>query len=538
MLISKEFEFIVKKDTKNSLKIKYNIPLNSKEFDKFIIPVNLLSDGSHQTVLASCDYCDFIFHIPYKEYKKRTKNVNKICCTNRECRNKKTIDVNLVKFGSKNPMYLQSTKNKLKENIVSKYGVSNVFQLEKVKEKSKNTCLNKYGVEYASQSEEFQNNVKKTSLEKYGVDNPFKSDKIKSKIKKTILDKYDVEHPMHSEEIRKKTLIANDPFYIKYLKNNKSLFKCDCGNEHTFEIDSDNYWHRNKSNTKLCTICLPIGDSKSLKEKELFEFICSNYAGSIISGYRDNLEIDIYLPDLKIGFEFNGLYYHSDKFKEKNYHIDKTNYFREKGIRIIHIWEDDWIFQQEILKSQIKNWLNMSEDKIYARKCEIVIVDSNSAKNFLNENHLQGNVNSKLKLGLYYNDKLVSLMTFDHNEGRKKMDDNEWNLSRFCNITGYNVIGGASKLLKYFIKNYNPKRIISYADKDWSTGELYEKIGFVNVQNTRPDYKYIINGKRSHKSKFRKSNLNTTLTESEYMKLNNVNKVYDCGKSKYEMIIL
>ena len=128
-------------------------------------------------------------------------------------------------------------------------------------------------------------------------------------------------------------------------------------------------------------------------------------------------------------------------------------------------------------------------------------------------------------------------MTFDTFEGRKKMKDNNWNLSRFCNKLGYNVVGGASKLLSYFIKEYKASRIVSYADKDWSVGSLYYTLGFTNVGGNGPDYKYIVDNKRVHKSRYKKSKLKTTLTESKTMEELGINKIYDCGKLKFEKII-
>ena len=121
-------------------------------------------------------------------------------------------------------------------------------------------------------------------------------------------------------------------------------------------------------------------------------------------------------------------------------------------------------------------------------------------------------------------------MLFDHYEGRKKMNKNEWNLSRFCNKLNYSVVGGASKILNYFIKSMDPKRIISYADKDWSQGNLYESIGFVLISEINPDYKYVVDGDMIHKSRFRKSL--TGISESEL----NIPKVWNCGKLKFEKI--
>jgi hypothetical protein len=176
--------------------------------------------------------------------------------------------------------------------------------------------------------------------------------------------------------------------------------------------------------------------------------------------------------------------------------------------------------------------LGLIENKIFARRCQVKeIKNTKMVNNFLKENHIQGNVRSCLKLGLFYDNELVSLMTFDHFEGRKKMFNNEWNLSRFCNKLNTQVVGGASKILKHFIKSYDVERIVSYADKGWSNGNLYENIGFNKLYDVNPDYKYIINNVRFNKSSFRKSR--TGISESKL----DINKIWDCGKIKYEINI-
>jgi hypothetical protein len=450
----------------------------------------------------------------------------------------------------------ESTKNKLKETLSKKYGVDHYSKTNEYVEKVKNTCLQKWGVDNFSKTDEYLKKSKETYLSKWGVDNFTKTEEYLEKSKKTFLERWGVEYPTQSEDIRNRIRqtnqkkyghshifgsneyridnfkISNHLNYISYEKG-VNIFKCDCEQNHTFEISTDDYYGRIKSGNKLCTICYPISDLSSIKEKMLLDYIRDIYQGDIITNYRDKYEIDIYLPNLKLGFEFNGLYWHSDKFKDKNYHLNKSNYFKEKDIRIIHIWEDDWVYKTEIIKSQIKNWLGLASIKIFARKCEVKEI--NNSKNFLNKNHIQGSDRSNIKLGLFYNSELVSVMSFNRTEGRKKMIAKEWNLSRFSNKLEYNVIGGASKLLSYFIKNYNPKRIISYADKDWSNGSVYYKLGFKLVNETKPDYKYLINDRRVHKSRYRKSKLNTTLTESQYML--DVSRVWDCGKIKFEMII-
>ena len=470
-------------------------------------------------------------------------------------KNKNTL---LRKYGV--DLYLKTDvfKYKNKEQNLEKYGVDHYSKTDEFKSKFKKTNLEKYGVDHYSKTDEFKIRVKETSINRYGVDNIFKLKIFRDKFKNTMLLKYGVENPMQynkfkkirkvtclekygssnhmqSDSVRKMFKICNNYNYIKYIGDNISEFYCEKG--HNFEIFIVNYHARLNANIPLCTVCNPIGDSKSIKEKELLDYIKSIYIGEIISSYRDGLEIDIYLPELKIGFEFNGLYWHSEKFKDKNYHLDKTNYFKEKEIRIIHIWEDDWTFKRDIVESQIKNLLGLNSEKIFARKCLIKLVSVKDVKQFLDDNHIQGMVSSQIKIGLYYNDELVSLMTFNYSEGRKKMEDGGYNLNRFCNKTGINVIGSASKLLNYFIKNYKPTRIVSYADKDWSIGNLYEILGFENIGGNGPDYKYIVDNQRVHKSRYRKSKLNTTLTETKYMNENGFRKIYDCGKLKFEKVL-
>jgi hypothetical protein len=123
------------------------------------------------------------------------------------------------------------------------------------------------------------------------------------------------------------------------------------------------------------------------------------------------------------------------------------------------------------------------------------------------------------------------LMTFNHYEGRKSMKSNNWNINRFCNKLNFNVIGGASKLFKHFIKNHDVEKVISYADRDWSLGKLYQNLGFKKVYESDPDYKYIIKNKRLHKSNLKKSK--TGVSEN----LLNINKIYDCGKIKWQIIV-
>ena len=458
---------------------------------------------------------------------------------------------NLETYGYVSPLMSEEIQEKAKKTLRKNWGVDNPMKSDKIQEKAKKTNLERYGVEYYSQHKDFKDKLYRTNIERYGYDSYSKTDEYKERISNTNLELYGFESYSKTSEFKEKAKksnidkfgvnniqqlpifrksknkIDNDKNFIRYVGDGISLFGCEIG--HEFEISSDNYLHRIYLKVPLCTICHPINKAISIKESQIYEFIDSIYEGEIMRSYRDELEIDIYLPELKLGFEFNGLYWHSSDKKDKNYHIDKTEHFKEREIRIIHIWEDDWTFKQEILKSMIKNIIGRTDRKIFARKCHVKeINDVRSVREFLDRNHIQGFVSSKVKLGLYHDSELVATMLFDKNEGRNKMKDNEWNLSRFCNKLNLSVVGGASKLLSYFIKEFNPERIISYADSDWSIGRLYFNLGFKNTSKTDPDYKYIVDGKRIHKSRFRKSK--TGLSESDL----DILKVYECGKIKFE----
>lgn len=252
-------------------------------------------------------------------------------------------------------------------------------------------------------------------------------------------------------------------------------------------------------------------------------------------------EIDILIPSMNIAFEIDGLRWHNEVTKDKNYHLYKTELCKEHGITLYHIFEDEWEFKSEIVKSRIRNILGKTVNKIYARKCSISIVPKKESKDFLNTNHLQGDTISKVSYGLYYNGELVSIMTFGKtrkNLGSKNLNDS-YELIRFCNKLNTNVIGGASKLLKHFIKEISPKKLISYADRRWSNGNLYSSIGFQHIHNSRPNYFYVIGHNRKNRFSFRKDLLikqgfDPNKSEHQIMLDRGIYRIYDCGTMLFE----
>ena len=447
-------------------------------------------------------------------------------------------------------------------------------------EKIKATNIKKYNVEYIGQSKDIQNKIKETNLTKYGVDNVFKSKEIQEVINETNIIKYGFNRPLKNEKIKEKQVNTNlkkygvkSPLYLKTTIDSANDFKFEqlcnkynkldivssvdklisikcnqCNNIYT--INNSNLHHRDFYGVNICTICNPIG-TRNEKESSFTSFI-KTLVNNVEIKRRDLMnnkqEIDIYLPDYNIGFEFDGLYWHSDKYTDKNYHLNKTKLFQENNIRLIHIFEDEWDEKQDIVKSRIKNIIGLTENKIYARKCIIKEVNTKDKSLFLDNNHIQGAVGSNINLGLYYDNELVSLMTFDKTRRIiNKLDTiNEYELIRFCNKLNTNVIGGASKLLNFFIKTYKPNKVISYADLRWSTGDLYKKLGFKFVHNSRPNFWYLIKNKgklvresrlKYQKHKLVKSGFDINKTAKEITDELGMLRIYDCGNAKYEIIL-
>lgn len=299
-----------------------------------------------------------------------------------------------------------------------------------------------------------------------------------------------------------------------------------------FEQSPDSHLHG-----KGCPRC---AHNLSRAEDEICAFLKENNV-NFIQRCRDVIspyEIDIYLPDYKIGIEYNGLYWHSSLFKDKDYHLAKTEYAAKNGVYLLQIFEDEMINKKNIVLAKIKHILGLDTTKIMARKCTVKEITYDESKTFMEQNHIQGPAHGTIYLGGFYNDKLISVMIF-------VMTKDTCELVRFAVLNGVIVTGIGNKFFKYFVKKYSPSKVISFADRRWTTllkPTLYDKLGFKIEKILPPDYRYyIINGKmvRIHKFNFRKNalhkryNLPLTMTESEMAEQINAVRIYDCGLIKY-----
>jgi predicted transcriptional regulator len=276
----------------------------------------------------------------------------------------------------------------------------------------------------------------------------------------------------------------------------------------------------------------------SKEENTLYDFVSSIYDGEIIQSNRSVLkgkELDLYLPKSNLAIEYNGLYSHYYRpeeireclIKNKSYHLHKTIECENQGIQLLQFYSDEWLYKQEIVKSIISSKLNLNK-KIYARKCKKIILDTYTKNTFLNQNHIQGEDKSKVKLGLLYDNELVCIMTFTNSRFNKNY---VWELSRFSNKIGINVVGGFSKLLKWFRENYDGN-IVSYADKRYSNGKVYITNGFDLIKVNSPSYYYVDKNcnKRYNRMRFQKKIIGAyNCTEYEKARELGYNKIFDCG---------
>ena len=277
-------------------------------------------------------------------------------------------------------------------------------------------------------------------------------------------------------------------------------------------------------------------------ESEVFEYVMS-LGLDVEQSNRELLEgkeIDIYVPSKRIGIECDGIRWHDERHKDKYFHLKKTNECLENGIRLIHIFEDEWVYKRKIVMSMLMNAFGMTSNKVYARKCEVREISGEAKRDFLNENHIQGDTVSSINVGLYHDGELVSVMTFGNprlNVGGRT-SDGKYELVRFCNKLNTSVIGGASKLFKWFLLKYNPNEVISYSDKRWSMGKLYGVLKFEHIHDSKPNYSYVVGTKRENRFKYRKDRLveegyDKEKSEHEIMLERKIYRIYDCGCKCY-----
>ncbi len=477
------------------------------------IPINILPNSSHVIINTKCDFCDNITKSVYKNYYKITKKLTSpYYCI--KCKYKKVEETNISKYGTKSNLSTPETIKKIKETNIKKYGKEHHTQSELFKDKVKLSNLEKYNKEHFFQTDFFKTKSDETKLSKYNTNNPMELQFIKDRMKKTLNDNIFKKY---------KKLLCDDYTILNYEKCNFNIKHKKCNT--IFNIDIKKLYDRCRRKLGICSVCFPASEIKSIKEKELIIWLKELNIDLIESdkSILNPKHLDIYIPSKNLAIEFNGLYWHSDFKKDKKYHLNKSIKCVEKGIQLLHIWEDEWYYKQDIVKSIILNKLGLIKNKIFARKCEIrVVKDYNLIKKFLCENHIEGGSKSSIKLGLFHKNELVSLMTFKYKTKKELI------LVRYCNKNNFSVIGGASKIFKYLKNNYKFNKITTYSDFRLFDAKIYKILGFNKINLSPVNYYWCKNLERI-------TNKNDKISVVKFRKLGYF-KVFDCGKHFWEYV--
>ena len=468
---------------------------------------------------------------------------------------RKCAETSMVNYGVTNPSKADSIKEKKKQTTLKNFGTEFPTQNSSIKEKIKLSNIEKYGFDSYSKTDIFKKKVAETSMERYGVKTALLSPLIREKITKTNLEKFNTPFPFQSNIIKEKIKNNNFKKYGRYNHNQK----------HYSDLAKEILEDKNKFSIALIEngaegLAKKLGVSWSTIQRthqkfelDIMSLTFSSYEKSFqnwLDSFKINnitntrtvippQELDSYLPDYNLAIEFDGLYWHSeDKGKDKLYHYNKTKLCEEKGIRLIHIFEDEWIHKNEVCLDLVSRIIKLPNKKLFARKCELREIKNKECKEFLEKNHLQGYAVASVNIGLFFENQLVQLMSFKHARYDKKI---EWENIRCCNLIGTTIIGGVHKIWKYFVKSYSPKSVVSYCDSRWFTGETYKKLNFSLKRINPPQYWYITGrDKRVHRSCFMKKRCLKLLpkdmgleklTEKELtQEFIGLNKIWDCGQ--------
>lgn len=442
-------------------------------------------------------------------------------------------------------------REKIEQTSIEKYGVKCNLNLEETKKKANannqskeskakraKTNVEKYGVENVYASEQVKEKIRQTNLERYGVDYSWQSDNVKEKSKVTSLARYGTEHPQQSDVVKQHTRQLKQSRLQEFMIRNDCISRDEVIQKYgfgwTFVIDKINVHPIYCGNIAFIKNSELINIQKyseinhyqsSLFETDVIDYIKAIYSGKVIANTRDILkpyELDVYIPDKHIAIECNGPFCHDAEHKNKTYHISKSKACRDKGIRLIHIYEWEWSNYPDKIK-QLLNISLGSVSKIYARQCEVRLIPNQEAKPFNDATHLQGHRNAQVTYGLYYNNELVQLMSFSKTKYNRNLGENEWEIIRGCPGSNNIVVGGVSKLFKHFIEDYTPNKVFSYCDFNKFDGKSYLALGMTFIGYTGPNKWWIIDR-------------NTVIERNpkRYHELKNNDKIWGSGSLKFE----
>lgn len=552
------------------------------------------SAGSTKTIYLQCDYCGKEFLRAKRHIIQLNSIVDKDSCGDKSCTVKKREDATRIKHG--NNCFKEAFLKKSKQTSLKRYGVDNPAKSEVVKEKIKKTNLKKYGCEsylstkekqiksietnrskyntdFPSQSEEVKKKIQDTCLKrygqsshhteewkkkvksvvqnKYGVDSVMQIDFVKEKHRQSTLNNYGVKHPLQSQKIKERFISTcikkfGVPNYSQ-TKEYKKKYKRTCMEKYGVPHPMmNNNIKTDAFQTKLDKYGA-LYANLGAGEKDLKDYLkeCTGLEFKPNIQILNGKEIDLFNEELKLGFEYCGLYWHTELSKEprnRSYHYKKYKQCKEAGVRLITVFEDEWMQRNNQSKGVIKSICSNYDKKIPARKCKVEDIDQNTGSVFLEVNHLMGMSSNAINfLGLTFDDELIGLLVL----GRHHRKIEVKTITRLCFKSGVQIVGGVSKLLKackQYCKDNNISELVTWSDNRWSEGNTYKKTGFSLDAELPPDYSYVnlkSSKKRISKQSQKKSKTGCPMnkTEREWCAEHDLARIWDCGKKRWKLII-
>lgn len=450
-------------------------------------------------------------------------------------KSQKTLEKEYEKAGSKE-LYDKEQYERRKRTLISKYGSLDSYYDYRT-DLTRKKYMKEFGMESYRNSEEFREKYlaeRQAQLENFRKENPsvYPMEEILSMFSEAF-KKYDIipfrQNIIITSALEEIGLQINDYFWGNG-DMSKRFHGCEITNIETIkdlitpivERECEDFFKNS---------------FRSKGEKELFEYVKSlvgedkvvNNKRALITTEKGNgLELDVYVPSMNVAFEYNGTYWHSlEIVKDKYYHLNKTQKCAELGIRLIHIWDYEWLFETEKVKMLIKTIL-LSKTKVSARKCTIARITPHEEEEFLNTYHYEGYKESFVCYGLYYDNTLVQVMSLS------KPEDNvaQYELLRLCTKTDLIILGGAERMFKHFLFDYNPESVVSYCDRDKFSGGIYGKLNF-SSESWRP-IESLIKVENGEYHRITESQIN----ELNWVEINNLDKdnycdIYNSGRETY-----
>ena len=420
--------------------------------------------------------------------------------------------------------------------------------------KSQETQLERYGAEHHSQTAAYTAKVKQTSLERFGVEHHSKTPEFLATMVASNLERHGVEFASQSAGFQERRRQTSEAKYGAPHRNMSHISKASqailASKEALVEILLTKSIDEAAKFLGLTPSALGKYCQKyeiELSQSTAEDSICAFLRGHGVKITRKNrklikpLEIDMLLPDYKIGIEYNSLYWHREAVRSKGYHLEKLRRMTECGYRLITIFEDEWLHKQEIVESRLLNLVGKSTRGKGARQLTIHEIDAKKANRFLERHHLQGvGTGGYVRYGAFDGQKLVAVMTFARPRVSLGRSSGADELLRFT-TDGTTYPGIASRLFRTYVQEQQPEQVITYADRRWSDGNLYRQLGFALVHETGPNYWYV--GKhrtREHRFNYRKDRIKHLVengdakTERQIMLELGRDRIWDCGSFKYE----